>query len=171
MSIDTLFPAHTTQTAPAESRPAMITTEAEFGSVPPAVARLATSPELLNGFLAASAAFEQTTLPAVAREVVIMTVAVRNGCRVCIGLHGAKLRQLGRLDVLQALRDRFPIPDPALEAVRTFTERLLDEAGEVPEDRIREFLDAGYTNQNALEIVYGIGAYTMSTFANRLVRA
>lgn len=136
-----------------------------------AVARLATSPELLNGFLAASAAFEQTSLGRVAQEVVIMTVAVRNGCRICIGIHSARLRQLGHGELIKALRDQTSLADPALEAVRLFTLRLLDTTGEVPDNQVQEFLDAGYTPQNTLEIVFGIGAYTMSTFANRLVRA
>ena len=32
-------------------------------------------------------------------------------------------------------------------------------------------LGHGYTAENALEVVLGIGTYTMSTLANRLVRA
>jgi hypothetical protein len=33
------------------------------------------------------------------------------------------------------------------------------------------FLASGYTKQNALEVVLGIGTYTMSTLANRLTGA
>ncbi len=36
-------------------------------------------------------------------------------------------------------------------------------------DELTAFLAAGYTHRNALEVVLGIGTYTMSTFANRLV--
>jgi len=170
MSIN-LFPAHTSETAPEAARPAMIKTAAEFGAVPTAVARLATSPELLNGFLAASSAFEHSSLDRVAQEVVIVIVAVRNGCRVCIGIHSARLRRLGRGDLITSLRQQGALDDPALEAVRLLTVRLLDTTGDVPDQQVQEFLAAGYTQRNALEIVFGIGAYTMSTFANRLVRA
>lgn len=167
----TLFPTHTPETAPEAARPAMIKTAAEFGSVPTPVARLATSPELLNGFLAASAAFEHSSLDRAAQEVAIMVVAVRNGCRVCIGIHSARLRQLGRGELIKPLHDQSSLDDPALEAVRIFTVRLLETTGDVSDAQVQEFLDAGYTTQNALEIIFGIGAYTMSTFANRLVRA
>jgi hypothetical protein len=44
-------------------------------------------------------------------------------------------------------------------------------AGAVSPDSLEVFLGHGYTAQNALEVVLGIGAYTMSTLANRLVRA
>jgi alkylhydroperoxidase family enzyme len=38
-------------------------------------------------------------------------------------------------------------------------------------DALRDFLAQGYTRQNALEVVLGIGTYTMSTLANRLTGA
>jgi hypothetical protein len=53
----------------------------------------------------------------------------------------------------------------------TFTLRVLETSGEVPDDELTEFLAAGFTKRNALEVVLGIGTYTMSTLANRLVRA
>jgi alkylhydroperoxidase family enzyme len=51
------------------------------------------------------------------------------------------------------------------------TLRVLDTAGDVGDDALRAFLAAGYTRQNALEVVLGIGTYTMSTPANRLTGA
>ena len=52
-----------------------------------------------------------------------------------------------------------------------FTLRVLDTAGDVGDDALRAFLASGYTGQNALEVVLGIGTYTMSTLANRLTGA
>ena len=70
------------------------------------------------------------------------------------------------------LQDRAePLPDERLDAVRVFTLRVLDTAGDVGDRALRDFLAAGYTTQNALEIVLGIGTYTMSTLANRLTGA
>ena len=39
------------------------------------------------------------------------------------------------------------------------------------EEALGAFLASGYTVQNALEVVLGIGTYTMSTLANRLTGA
>ena len=36
---------------------------------------------------------------------------------------------------------------------------------------MRDFQLHGYTSQNALEVVLGIGEYTLSTFANRMTGA
>jgi AhpD family alkylhydroperoxidase len=108
----------------------------------------------------------------VAREVVIMTIAVRNGCHLCVAMHTARLAALGADPALAAdLRAAAPLADARLEAVRAFTLRVLDTAGEVGEESLNGFLGHGFTRRNALEIVLGIGTYTLSTLANRLTGA
>jgi AhpD family alkylhydroperoxidase len=167
-----MFVEHTLESAPAASRRSMESTIKRLGHLPPAVAKLAASPHLLDGFLKLSAAFEQTTLAPVAREVVVMTVATRNGCDVCVTMHTGKLRALGADDeLIAALREQKPLSDERLEAVRQFALEVLRTTGGVGDEELAEFLAHGYTEQNALEVVMGIGAYTMSTFANRLTRA
>lgn len=167
-----MFVEHTLESAPAASRRSMESTIKHLGHLPPAVAKLAASPHLLDGFLTLSAKFEQTTLEPVAREVVIMTVATRNGCEVCVAMHTGKLRALGaEEELIAALCEQKPLADERLEAIRRFTLEVLRTAGGVPDEDLRAFLAQGYTEQNALEVVMGIGTYTMSTLANRLTGA
>jgi AhpD family alkylhydroperoxidase len=150
----------------------MTATAKKFGRVPSAVARLATSPELLNGFLKLSAIFESTTLTALEREALIMTVAARNECHLCVAMHTATLHRLSASpELVAALRAESPLPEPRLEALRGFVHAVMDTKGEVPADALAAFTDAGYTDRNALEVVLGIGTYTLSTYANRLTRA
>jgi alkylhydroperoxidase family enzyme len=52
-----------------------------------------------------------------------------------------------------------------------FVLEVLATAGGVPDEAVRAFLARGFTTRNALEVVLGIGTYTMSTFANRLTGA
>ncbi|MFF0063659.1 carboxymuconolactone decarboxylase family protein [Streptomyces sp. NPDC005279] len=167
-----MFTEHTLESAPAASRTSMESTIEHLGHLPSAVAKLAASPHLLDGFLKLSALFERTTLEPVAREVVVMTVATRNECHVCVAMHTGKLRSLGAEgELIAALRERKPLGDERLEAVRRFALEVLRTAGGVGDEELRAFLAHGYTEQNALEVVMGIGTYTMSTFANRLTRA
>jgi AhpD family alkylhydroperoxidase len=167
-----MFTEHTLESAPPASRRAMEATTKRLGRLPPAVARLAESPHLLEGFLTLSAAFETTTLDPVAREVVVMTVAARNECHVCVAMHTRKLRTLGAdEELIAALSEQRGLPDERLEAVRQFTLEVFRTAGAVGDEELRDFLAHGFTSQNALEVVMGIGTYTMSTFANRLTRA
>jgi AhpD family alkylhydroperoxidase len=168
----TMFPDHTVESAPAASRPVMEATAKRMGYLPAAVARMASSPELLNGFLKMTALFDTTTLDPVAREVVIFTVATRNTCHICIAMHTAKLTALDAdPDLIAALREGKPVPDERLAAVQAFTLDVLDTAGAVPDDSLEAFLAHGYTIRNALDVVLGVGSYTMSTLANRMTRA
>ncbi|MFD7459789.1 MULTISPECIES: carboxymuconolactone decarboxylase family protein [unclassified Streptomyces] len=168
-----MFAAHSVENAPQASRRAMrAVAEASGGIMPDAVARLAASPELLNGFLSLSASFERCTLDPLAREVVIMTIAVRNQCHICVAMHTGKLRKLDAdPELITALREERAPADERLAAIRTFTLEVLSAAGAVEDDVIKALLAHGYTERNALEVVMGIGTYTMSTLANRLVRA
>ncbi|ROQ71028.1 Carboxymuconolactone decarboxylase family protein [Streptomyces sp. ADI92-24] len=166
------FPDHTLESAPAAARPAMAAVTAKQGRLPAAVGRLASSPELLNGFLKMSALFESTTLDPLSREVLIMTVATRNGCHLCVAMHTGKLTALGAdSEIIAALRGGSPLPDERLEEVRRFTLAVIEASGAVDDGTLQSFLSHGYTSRNALEVVLGIGAYTMSTLANRMTAA
>ncbi|MFI8289442.1 carboxymuconolactone decarboxylase family protein [Streptomyces sp. NPDC085614] len=155
-----MFTDHTVETAPVAARPAMESVTAAWGHLPQAVGRMAASPHALDGFLKTSALFESTTLDPHSRETVILTVATRNQCHLCVRLHEAKLARLG------------PAEHPArLEAVREFTHQVIASSGAVGDEELERFFRHGYTRQNALEVVLGIGAYTLSTLANRLTRA
>jgi alkylhydroperoxidase AhpD family core domain len=116
---------------------------------------MAASPQLVDGFLKLTAIFENTALEPVAREVLVMTVATRNRCHICVAMHTARLTALGAdPGLIEALRDADraePLPDERLDAVRVFTLRVLDTAGDVGDRALRDFLAAGYTTQNALE--------------------
>ena len=167
-----MFPDHTIESAPAASRPAMEATAKRMGYLPAAVARMASSPEMLSGFLRMTALFDTTTLDPVAREVVIFTVATRNTCHICIAMHTAKLTALDAdPDLITALREGKPVADERLAAVQAFTLDVLDAAGAVPDKSLDAFLAQGYTVRNALDVVLGVGTYTMSTLANRMTRA
>ena len=166
------FPEHTVESAPSGSRRFMVETQKHLGYLPAATARWAASPHLLEGFGKLNAIFENGTLDPVAREAVVMTIATRNGCHICVAMHTARLTALGApADVIASLREASPLADQRLEAIRVFTLRILDTAGDVGDDALRAFLASGYTRQNALEVVLGIGTYTMSTLANRLTGA
>lgn len=167
-----MFAAHTLDSAPPASQPALRAITEEFGGLPDAAARLAHSPELLNGFLALNESFEGSTLDPLSQETVAMTVSVRNRCHICIGIHTARLRKLpAPPEVVTALREAGPLLDPRLEALRAFTLDVMATAGDVEDATLKALLSHGYTERNALEVVLGIGTFTLSTLANRLTKA
>ena len=166
------FTEYSIESAPPAARRFLTATRDHLGYVPAGMARMAASPQIIDGFLKLSAIFDNTGLEPVTREVVVMTVATRNRCHICVAMHTARLAALeADPGLIAALRHAEPLADRRLDAIRLFTLRVLDTAGDVGDQAWRDFLAAGYTTQNALEVVLGIGTYTMSTLANRLTGA
>ncbi|BCJ59097.1 carboxymuconolactone decarboxylase family protein [Micromonospora endophytica] len=225
------FTVHTIDTAPEAARPIMNAVRRTLGQLPSAVGLMAESPELLNGFLTANSIYESCGLDPVEREIVVLTVAGRNECHICIAMHTATLTRLGAApELIDALRGTnaasgvgaggaagdvasgvgaggeggeggeggaggvggvggaggvggvggaggvgagggTPLPDERLEALRLFTLAVLDHRGAVPDEELSAFLAAGFQPRHALDVVLGVGTYTISTFANRLTRA
>ncbi len=166
------FTSHTVESAPPAAREALATARAKFGRLPAALGLLANSPTALAAFGTFTAAFARSTLSPIEREVVIMTVARENGCELCVAMHSRILRAMkapaGRIE---ALHEGTPLDDARLEALRAFTVHALRERGAVPPDALDAFESAGFTGEQALDVIVGIAAYTLSTFANRLTRA
>lgn len=170
---DQHFPALTAENAGADARPTLQTMQAKFGGrLPPALARMAASPPLMRAFLSGNELFESTSLTPLQRETLVMTMAVRHGCHVCVELHTAALRRHHATPELIADLRGGTTPSAAdLAALQRFCLDVIDHAGDVTDTQLDRFLASGFTAAQALEVVLGIGVYTMSTFANRLTGA
>ena len=144
----------------------------KFGFIPSPLARLAVSPVALQAAIAGLTAFEHTSLAPLEREVLAMTMGVKNGCHYCISLHRRLLKMLeAPASLTEALEQGHPLESPKLEAVRAFTLALLERTGDVSDEAWQQFLAAGFDRAAALEVVVGVAAYTLTTFANRLTEA
>jgi len=166
------FPDHTVDSAPEAARPTLQKLQQRFSGLPPAVARMSTSPELLDAFLTANSYFERSSLDALTRETLVMTVAVRNDCHVCIEMHTAALRRLdAEPELIDALRAGRPVDNPKLAALQAFTRAVIDTAGAVTDAQLAAFTAQGFGPRQALDVVLGVGTYTLSTFGNRMTRA
>lgn len=87
-----------------------------------------------------------------------------------MAVHTGKPRKPGvDAELIATLREQRTPADERLEALRMFTLDVPATAGGIDDDAIEALLAPGYTERNALEVVLGIGTYTMSTLANRLI--
>ncbi len=145
----------------------------DLPDVPTAFARYATTPIVLETFKRLTAIFdEQTSLSPIERETVVFAVARRNGCDLCVAFHSWLLSQTDAPpSVVAAMRGEAPFTDARLAALDAFTRSALDRTGDVEARVWNRFLAAGFSHRQALEVIFGIATYTLSTFANRLVEA
>lgn len=171
-TIDRGFSSLDETTAPLASRSGLLAVRTQLGFVPEPIARYAHAPQLLRLAQQALHAFEASTFTAVEREVVAFAVIRRNQCEFCVGFHRAVTLPALRLNsaIVNDIVAGNPLEDPRLESLRQFTESMLDTNGDVDNASFERFLDAGFERAQALEVVMGIGAYTMTTLANRLTQ-
>lgn len=166
------FPSFDENTAPEEVREPLAATKRAFGGIPAPLARYASSPRMMLAALGGLDSFEKTTLAPLEREVLAMTLGRVNGCKFCVNHHRHLLRaQQAPAELISALESGTALQDRRLEALRAFVVALLQGHGDVPPETWIHFREAGYTHSQALEVVFGVSVYTLTTFANRLTEA
>lgn len=164
-----MFEIHDESSAPEESREKLAITRASFGMIPNLEAVMATAPPLLSSYSHAWEQFDNTTLSPIEQQVVYQTANFENECNYCVPWH-SKLSQMAGMDKndIQALRDGETLSNSKLETLRQFTRTLIHNRGKVTRADLQTFSDAGYSKENALEVVLGIAIKTMSNFTNSI---
>lgn len=165
-----VFPKHTTQTAPDDSRPMLEKAEQSLGFLPNLYAHLAEAPAVLEAYFSLSAQFEKTSLTASERQIVLLAASVENGCEFCVAAHsmiGVKMAEVSA-DAVEALRVGAKLADPRQDALASFSRALVKDRGWVTDPERTRFFAAGFAPQQALEVVLGIAMKTLSNYANHL---
>lgn len=164
------FPRHTIDTAPAESRPLLQSAHDKLGFVPNLYAHLAESPAALKAYFSLSGHFDATSLDPVERQVVLLAASVENRCEFCVAAHSMLALEVAKAPqpVVDALRKGDAVDDPRLHALAELTRSVVRERGWVPGPALDAFLAAGYTSQQAIEVVLGVAMKTLSNYTNHL---
>lgn len=163
------FTVYDEQTAPEQARPMLAGAKRRLGFVSTLTGVMAESPELLAGYNALFEKFQASSLSAPARQVVLITASVANGCAYCVAAHSTMaLRGDLEPDTVAALRADKPLDDAALEAVHAFTHAIVDGRGWVAGEQVEKFLTAGYTRRHVLDVILGVGVKTLSNYTNHI---
>ncbi len=166
------FAQYTIDNAPEASRPLLQGVEKALGFVPNLYATFAESPAVLEGILALDAALDKGTLSNVERQLVKIAVSTENGCTYCVAAHSTLAGMLkARPDVVAAVRTGAAVPDAKVDALITFTRAVVREKGFVPEDAMADFLAAGYTKAQLIEVVGQVGLKTLHNYVHALTQA
>lgn len=165
-----MFTYHTKDTAPMESHELIDASMRAYGFFPKLHQIMAEAPATYHAYLETFRIFaEETTLSPLEQQVVMMTANYENRCHYCTAGH-SMLMQMAKMpdDVIEALREGTPIADPKLQALRSFAGDMLDARGHVGDDRLQQFLYAGYSKRQALEVLTGLSTKLLSNFTNAL---
>lgn len=163
------FPLHTRATAPFDAKPIMEQVASAVGYVPNLVAQMAEAPALLEGYAALSALFRKAGFTPPEQQVVLLAVSVEHDSHYCVPAHTVRAREADLSgDVIAAIRARRPLADDHLEALRSFTVKMVRERGFVADADLDAFTAAGFTRANAMEIILAVGLKTLSNYVNHI---
>lgn len=167
-----MFNYYTKEDAPEESLELMNRSLATYGFMPKMHEILAGAPAAYQAYLDTFALFENnTTLTPLEQQIVFQTSNYENDCHYCVPGHSYIMKSKKMpADVIEALREGIPISDKKLEALRTYTRRVIENRGHLSEVELGEFFAAGYSPRQALEVLVGLSAKLISNFTNALAK-
>ena len=165
------FHIYDEETAPQESKPYLAEAKAAFGLVPNVEGVMAQSPSLLASYMGAWNAFDETSLSKQERQVVYQTANFENSCEYCMPWHTILAEQSGLItEDVEALRQASPLQEPKLEALRVFARDLIRTQGNIEPSALSAFFAAGYSEQQALEVILGLATKLMSNYTNSIAQ-
>lgn len=163
------FQVHTIDTAPEAAKPELRAAKSAFGFLPNLLGLLAEAPIALKAYMELTGLLEQSSLTPVEQQIMMLAGSFANGCGYCMAAHSASAKMVKMpAPALEAIRAGQALADPKLEALRSFTADMVNSRGRVSDDRIQEFLNAGYTRQNVLEVIFAVAMKTLSNYTNNL---
>jgi len=165
------FPSHDLSTAPEGSKPLIEASQKAFGRLPGLHKVLAESPQAYEGYQVLHKLFTETEFDADELTVVWQTINVEHECHYCVPAHTGIAKMMKVSDeIVEALRNETPLPSAKLEALRTFTLQMVRSRGNVTDEQMQAFFDAGYGHRAVLDIVLGLAQKTMSNYINHMAK-
>ncbi|HEX2667745.1 MAG TPA: carboxymuconolactone decarboxylase family protein [Gammaproteobacteria bacterium] len=165
------FRTYDINSAPSAARAELEQIKLNHGNIPNIYGVMAEAPALLKGHTALKEQFEQSTLNKQERKIVLLSLSREMGSAYDTAMHsGAAEKQSVPSDIIEAVRAGTPLKDKKLEALRSFATKLVSSRGQVSEAQIKDFLAAGYTRANILEIVLAVGAVTLTGYTNLIAQ-
>lgn len=163
------FTRHTLESAPQDSRPLLESAKADYGMIPNLLAVLAESPGTLEAYQKLNQLVLDSSFNKEEITVLWQSINVEHDCHYCQPAHSAIARQMGVSEQIdQALREKQPLDDEKLEALRTFTLATVRERGAVGKEDLAAFRKAGYDQRQVLEVVLAVSQKTISNYINNM---
>lgn len=166
----TTYQVQTLETAPEKSRGAMQRLKSSAGMIPNLAAMMSTSPTLIEAFVTLREIYQAGTLDAKEREALGLANAIENGCEWCVAFHSFVALKVGvDGDTVQDLRAGREPGDARLRALTSLTQRLIATRGKLARGDLDAFVAAGFSKDQALEVVVGLAVSILANYAGNFV--
>lgn len=161
------FTLYEIENAPQPANNELAESQKAFGFVPNLHKVLAESPVALEVYKYLHEKFQATSFDPTELTVVWQTINYYHHCHYCLPGHtGIAHFMKVDPDVIEALNDGEPLKDEKLSALQATTRAIVDQRGQLTDEQTAAFKEAGYGEQQLLEILVGLAQKTISNFTN-----
>jgi alkylhydroperoxidase family enzyme len=167
----TTLKIHTIESAPEASKSLLENSQKAYGMISGLHGVLAGSPSLLNAYQTLHELFVASSFNEEELTVVWQTINVEHECHYCVPAHTA-ISGMMKVDndISEALRNRTPLANPKLEALRNMALSMVRNRGNVSEEDLVTFYAAGYGEQQVLDIILGLSQKVISNYTNHIAK-
>lgn len=164
------FETITNNEIPSDAAPTLDKIKAKYGFVPNLIEGIAASPQLLEGYVSLSKAFENTSLTPEEQQIVLLTASRLNECGYCTSVHSMTAEQTDlSWETVENIRNRETLSNDRYEALRAFVERIVASNGTIPQDVWTQFQSVGFTPKDAMAVILGVTLKMLTNSANHFM--
>ena len=138
--------------------------------IPNLMSTFANSPVTLKAYLALADLMGKTSFTSEEQQAILLATSVENNCEYCVAAHSMiALKMAGmKSETLESILKGSKISNSKIDALVKFTRKVVKSRGFVDDLLVKEFLAAGYGQQQILEVVLGVTMKTLSNYTNHL---
>ncbi|SEJ79541.1 uncharacterized peroxidase-related enzyme [Dyadobacter sp. SG02] len=156
------------EAVPAESKPTLDMFTKNIGFTPNMMATFAASPIAFNAWAQLFGAMSKA-LDVKTRDSIGLVVSEVNGCNYCLTVHSYTAKHMAKLDADEIILARKGhANDSKRDAAVQFARKVIQTRGNITDADLAAVHDAGYTDENIIEIVGLVAMYSLTNFMNNV---
>lgn len=165
-----LFEEHSIDSAPEKSKKYLEGAQKTLGFIPNLYKYLAESPAALDAYMELSTILQNSSLNVEQQQITLLAISRENGCEFCVAAHSMIGTKMAHIDpaVVEAVRNGSSTKDSKIDALIEFATQVVKQRGWVDDATVQKFFDAGYSKQNALDVVVAVSLKTLSNYTNHM---
>lgn len=163
------FTLYEIENAPKESKAELEKSQQAFGFIPNLHKVLAASPKALESYKYLHSQFQESSFNNTELTVVWQTINYYHQCHYCLPAHTG-IAHMMKIEpaIIDELHNGQALQDDKLATLQQTTKAIVDQRGQLNVEQIEHFKNAGYGEQQLLEILLGLAQKTLSNFTNHL---
>jgi len=167
----TTFTQHTVEITQGETKELLSSIKKGYGFVPDLFSYMAEAPATIQAYMMLNDLLAKTSIAMPQLQVALLAASIENKCDFCVVAHRAIGKSMGaNIQSLDALHQGDAIEDEKDSAIARFTAAVVKHRGWVPEDEVTAFLNAGYNQQQILEVILVVTIKTLSNYSNHFTK-